>query len=163
MDNWKENRNELGGLVNTWEPTGVSGRTGLVRAPFSATTQSGDAQSGETGGAVTPAGGLKYDSGKPRMELLPAVALEEIAAVLTFGANKYQAHNWQKGIAYSRLLGATFRHLCAFLRGEDRDPESGLSHLAHAGCCVVFLLWMNRYRQDLDDRAVDPVPRGRED
>ena len=102
-----------------------------------------------------PAGGLKYDSNKPMMELLPAYALEQIAGVLTFGARKYAPYNWQKGIEYSRLIGAALRHLFAFARGEDRDPESGLSHLAHAGCCVLFLIWMSDKRRDLDDRSKD--------
>lgn len=101
-------------------------------------------------------GGLKYDTDKPRMELLPAYSLEEIARVLSFGAKKYESWNWSRGIAYSRLLGAALRHLYSFARGEDKDPESGLSHLAHAGCCVLFLLWMDKHRGDLDDRNIDP-------
>lgn len=78
--------------------------------------------------------------------------MEEIAKVLAFGAQKYAAHNWRKGIAYSRLLDAALRHLYAFADGEDTDPESGLSHIAHAGCCVVFLLGMIHSRPDQDDR-----------
>ncbi len=105
----------------------------------------------------TVSGGVKFDQGKPRMELLPAVALEEIAKVLTFGASKYQPHNWTKGISYSRLLGAALRHLTAFMKGEDNDPESGLSHLSHLGCCIIFLIWMSKHRSDLDDRFKDPV------
>ena len=31
--------------------------------------------------------------------------------------------------------------------GEKNDLESGLHHLAHAGCCLLFMLW-------LDDRGV---------
>lgn len=102
-------------------------------------------------------GGTKFDQDKPRMELLPSVALEEIAKVLTFGAKKYADHNWKKGISFSRLLGAAFRHLTAYIRGEDKDPESGLSHLAHLGCCIMFLLWHEKYRKDLDDRSKDPI------
>lgn len=96
--------------------------------------------------------GIKHDQGKPRLELLPSDSLEEIAKVLTFGAKKYSAENWRKGINYSRLMGAAMRHLLAWKDGEDKDPESGLTHLAHAGCCVLFLIWMEKNRQDLDDR-----------
>ena len=96
--------------------------------------------------------GLKHDDGKPRMDLLDRVALEEIARVLGFGAEKYAAHNWRGGIAYSRLVAAALRHLHAFNDGEDLDPESGLSHLGHLGCCVMFLLNMAATRPDLDDR-----------
>lgn len=99
---------------------------------------------------------IKFDGSKPRMELLPAVAIEEIAKVLTFGAVKYDSWNWAKGFKWSRLLGAALRHLFAFMRGEDKDPESGLSHLAHAGCCIVFLLWHEKFKKELDDRFIDP-------
>lgn len=84
--------------------------------------------------------GLKYDEGKIGVHLLPPGALLEIAKVLDFGARKYAAWNWSKGLLYTRLYAALLRHLWAWFRGEDSDPETGLSHLAHAGCCVLFLL-----------------------
>ena len=97
-------------------------------------------------------GGLKFDSEKIQMELLPSESLYEIAKVLTFGAKKYASWNWTKGISYSRLVGAAMRHLLAWKDGEDKDSESNISHLAHLGCCVLFLLWMEKNRPDLDDR-----------
>lgn len=97
------------------------------------------------------AGAVKFDGDKPRMDLLDAYAIEQLAQVLTFGASKYASHNWRKGIHKSRLLAAAFRHLFAYLRGEDKDPESGLSHVAHAMCCCMFLLGLE-HRADLDDR-----------
>lgn len=96
--------------------------------------------------------GVKLDTGKPPMELLDAYALEQVALVLEFGRRKYSAHNWRKGISYGRLAGAALRHVFAFLRGEDNDPESGLPHIAHAMCCLMFLLGMPRTRADMDDR-----------
>lgn len=96
--------------------------------------------------------GVKLDADKPPMSLLDRHALEAIAGVLAFGARKYSAHNWRKGIEYSRLLDAAIRHLYAFSDGEDVDPESGLSHVAHAGCCVMFLLGTIEARPDMDDR-----------
>ena len=97
------------------------------------------------------AGGVKFDGDKPRMDLLDSYAIEQLAQVLTFGASKYAAQNWRKGISKSRLLAAAFRHLFAYLRGEDKDRESGLSHVAHAMCCCMFLLGLE-HRADLDDR-----------
>jgi hypothetical protein len=96
-------------------------------------------------------GGTKYDDGKPGMHLLDNIALREIAKVLDFGAKKYAPNNWRKGIAMSRLLAAALRHLFAYASGEKTDPESGLSHLAHAGCCVMFALNMEQTRPDLND------------
>jgi hypothetical protein len=95
---------------------------------------------------------MKHDAGKAPLSLVDRGAIEEIAQVLAFGAKKYAAHNWRGGIAYSRLLDAALRHLYAFSDGEDIDPESGLSHVAHAGCCIVFLLGMIQDRPDMDDR-----------
>ena len=98
---------------------------------------------------VTP--GTKHDAGKLPLDLLDPVALDGIAAVLAFGAKKYAAHNWRGGISYSRLLSALLRHSFAILRGEYIDPESGLPHIDHVGCCWMFLSNMMKTRPDLDD------------
>lgn len=96
--------------------------------------------------------GRKDDSGKLPMELLPRPALEAIAEVLAFGARKYSRWNWRDGISYSRVLGALLRHVHAYNDGEDLDPETGLSHMAHAGCCITFLLTYIKEHPELDDR-----------
>lgn len=96
--------------------------------------------------------GLKFDTGKAPLSLLDAYALEQTALVLAFGAQKYAAHNWRGGIASSRLTDAALRHILAHVDGEDADPESGLPHLAHAMCCIMFALRMAKDRPDLDDR-----------
>jgi hypothetical protein len=96
--------------------------------------------------------GIKHDSNKPPMNLLSREALEQTAMVMGFGKEKYAAHNWRNGFAWSRPLSAAMRHLMAFNDGEDKDPESGLSHLAHAACCIMFLLEFEKTHQHLDDR-----------
>ncbi len=97
--------------------------------------------------------GNKNDEGKPRLELIPREFLHGLGEVLRFGANKYADDNWRGGIVYRRLIGATLRHVTAFADGEDNDPESGLSHLHHAGCCLAFLShFVATGREDLDDR-----------
>jgi len=98
--------------------------------------------------------GIKHDDGKPRMDLLPYDALIEVAKVLTFGAKKYTAGNWSKGINYSRLIAAAERHLGEFKEGRDMDNESGIGHLAHAVCNLIFAIWMSKHRPDLDDRWI---------
>lgn len=97
---------------------------------------------------------IKADGDKIRTDLLPVGPMLAIAEVLTFGAKKYADHNWRKGFKWSRLLGAAMRHLFSFLRGEDKDPETGLSHLAHLGCCVMFLLEHEQRGLGEDDRYV---------
>lgn len=105
--------------------------------------------------------GKKYDGDKPRMDLLDWDALEGLAKVLTFGAQKYDANNWRGGIAYSRITSSLVRHLAAFQRGEDIDPESGLPHIDHIGCNWMFLSYFTKRRANLDDRVfsnqTDPV------
>lgn len=96
--------------------------------------------------------GTKHDQDKLRMDLIDAKAMEGLAAVLTFGANKYAAHNWRNGINYSRILAAMLRHISAIQRGEYIDPESGLPHINHVGCCWMFLSnFMAEQRDDLND------------
>lgn len=97
---------------------------------------------------------LKHDSEKVRMELLSVPALVEISRVMTFGAKKYADHNWRQGFAWSRLYGAALRHLSAHMNGENTDAESGLSHLAHAGCCIMFLIEHEARQLGTDDRYV---------
>lgn len=84
--------------------------------------------------------GMKHDGGKPRLSLIPGVALLEIAEVLEYGARKYAEGNWKQVRPLRRYLDAALRHLHAVADGEDLDPESGLPHLAHAGCSILFLL-----------------------
>lgn len=101
---------------------------------------------------------MKFDSDKLPVNLLSTEALNQTAAVLKFGADKYHAHNWRDGFAWSRPLAAAMRHIMAFNDGEDKDPESGLSHLAHAACCIMFLLEFEKTHPDLDDRYKPNVP-----
>lgn len=97
-----------------------------------------------TGYASAVDTGMKYDGGKPRMDLLLSgcpQAITQVAEILTFGAQKYAAHSWQTVPQGSeRYLAALLRHLTAHAGGEDKDPESGMSHLAHAACNAMFIL-----------------------
>ena len=100
--------------------------------------------------------GVKYDYGKLRYDLIAAHSLNELAKVYTMGAEKYEDNNWRKGLKWGRIFGATMRHLWAFWRGEDIDPESELPHLHHALCNLAFLSAENdnpkKYKK-FDDRV----------
>ena len=99
--------------------------------------------------------GLHKDKGKLRYDLLPPDALAEIVKVMTYGASKYADGNWESGIKYSRIFGSIMRHLWAWYAREDKDKESGINHLAHAGCDVMFLLaYVCRHMVDWDDRRL---------
>ena len=86
------------------------------------------------------------------MDLLPPKALNEVARVFSFGAEKYGDHNWRGGLKYSRLIGATLRHVTAWIAGETEDPESGINHLAHAACNILMLLEYTALDLGEDDR-----------
>lgn len=83
--------------------------------------------------------GMKFDGDKLDYTLLPWDSIEDIVKVLEFGARKYARDNW-KNVEAERYVKAAFRHLIAYQQGETVDQESGLPHLAHLGCCVLFLL-----------------------
>jgi hypothetical protein len=85
--------------------------------------------------------GVKYDNGKPQWSLLPFKALGQVVEVLTYGAKKYAPDNWKKvPDARRRYIDAGFRHLTAYASGETNDPETGKHHLAHAICCMLYLV-----------------------
>src|SRR5690349_5400383 len=95
-------------------------------------------------------GGLKYDEAKMRWDLLPMSALEEVAKVYTFGASKYGAWNWRKGLSFSRCFAALMRHLYAWWwKGETIDPESNCHHLASVAFYVLnFMTYEHDKRAD---------------
>ena len=84
----------------------------------------------------------KEDEAKPRMDLVPPHAVLEIARCMTYGADKYGEDNYLRGggLDPARLLAAGLRHINAYQRGEEIDPESGLAHLAHAAASLAMLI-----------------------
>lgn len=89
--------------------------------------------------------GMKNDQEKNRLDLIEPEFIESVGAVLTFGAKKYEPNNWQKvEDAKNRYYAAAMRHLLAWRKGEKTDPESGLSHLDHLACNVMFLQHFDR-------------------
>lgn len=85
--------------------------------------------------------GKKHDQGKPDYSLIPSKAELEVVRVLTYGAEKYDRHNWRHvEDAADRYFAAARRHMSAVRRGELYDEETGVHHYAHAICCLLFLL-----------------------
>lgn len=89
--------------------------------------------------------GMKFDSNKLDYTLVPWEGMDEVVKVLEFGAKKYARDNWKKvEHADTRYLAAAFRHLIHHNNGEAADKETGISHLAHATCCMLFLLALEK-------------------
>jgi hypothetical protein len=90
---------------------------------------------------VTLKTGIKFDQEKPQWTLVPFKAFDHVVEVLTIGARKYAPDNWKKvPNARQRYIDAAFRHMSAYAGGEKLDAETGKNHLAHAVCCLLFLL-----------------------
>lgn len=112
--------------------------------------------------STAPESFMKNDQGKPAYHLLMPEFLDGIATVLEFGARKYEPNNWARGAEWSRYFAALQRHMWAWWGGEDNDPETGLSHLYHAGCCLMFLgSYMERGLGD-DDRFISELDKRRD-
>lgn len=98
--------------------------------------------------------GVKYDEGKTPYDLMAPEWLEGTGRVLMFGANKYGVRNWEKGMSWGRPFAALMRHMWAWWCGEAKDPETGMSHLWHASCCIMFLIAYEERAVGKDNRPI---------
>lgn len=96
--------------------------------------------------------GIRENEGKTRWSLVDFEALKPMVDTLEYGAEKYDSHNWKKGLPVTEVSESLMRHLFAFLNGEDLDAESGLPHVGHIACNAMFLSHMALFRPDMDDR-----------
>ena len=87
--------------------------------------------------------GVGTSNPKPRWDLAPMAEFEDIVRIMTFGANKYADNGW-KGVDRKRYIAAMMRHITAYMNGEEVDEESGMSHMAHAACNAVFIMWKDK-------------------
>lgn len=106
----------------------------------------GDVNSNERGS------GARYNDNKPDFSLLPLCTLEDELRVWMYGKHKYAAWNWTKGMPWSAPFASLMRHMAAWQRGEDTDPETGLPHLAHAMCNLRMLTLYSKTYLEGDDR-----------
>jgi hypothetical protein len=95
---------------------------------------------------------LRYNQGKPQWSLIDFDSLEGLVHVLEYGARKYSKDNWKKGMPVTQVSESLMRHLFAFLRGDDIDPESGCRHISHVMCNAMFLEYILREKPHFDDR-----------
>lgn len=103
----------------------------------------------------------KYDSDKPRMDLIRPEFTLALGEALAYGAKKYEEPrgdipNYLKGdgFNYSTIIGSLERHIAAFKSGQDLDEESGLNHLAHAAINLMFLHTYTISDKGVDDRYI---------
>lgn len=93
--------------------------------------------------------GAKYDYGKPRMELITPEFEEEMARVLTYGAELYGAYSWKTiSNAVARYTGALKRHTNRMARGEIIDPSTGLYHSSQIAVNAMFLHYFQTIKEN---------------
>lgn len=94
---------------------------------------------------------LKDDKAKLRYDLVPAVELEGMVKILTFGSVKYGPNNWQEADAefVQRVIAANMRHEAEIRKGHLYDEESGELHAYHMMCNSLFLAWYANNRPEL--------------
>lgn len=93
----------------------------------------------------------KSDNQKPRFSLIPQLAMVEVIKGFEHGAIKYGQYNYSNGIENTRLLDAAWRHMNAYLSGEDID-ESGVEHLALIACNCLMALDNKLTGNEIDNR-----------
>jgi len=96
--------------------------------------------------------GLRYNEGKRKWGLLSWPALAELVKVLEFGAIKYDKWNWTGGLSWSECFESLQRHAIAWYQGEDKDAETGLSHMAGVFVNAMFLMHFILFKTGTDDR-----------
>jgi hypothetical protein len=91
---------------------------------------------------------------KPLDKVLSFNCLEGACRVFAYGAGKYAAWNWAKGMAWSVPLGCALRHMQSVLDGEFIDDESGLPHIDHVFSNLVMLDYFETHYTEGDDRPI---------
>lgn len=97
-------------------------------------------------GLLAKKDGIFLPDGYPIRAYIPVIR------VLEFGEKKYAKGNWAKGMSWSVCYSCTMSHLTKAFAGEENDEESGLTHLAHALCNIIFLLGYRDLYPEGDDR-----------
>jgi hypothetical protein len=95
---------------------------------------------------------LRYNTGKPKLSMIPFRPLKELAKVYEMGVKKYGRDNWRKGLPWTGMADSCLRHLGSWLEGENDDAESGLNHLLHAAWNLITLVEYSFTHPELDDR-----------
>jgi hypothetical protein len=101
-------------------------------------------------------GGLRFNTGKNMLELLPIEWIWGVGMVTTRGSIKYAIRNWERGMKWSYLVGCALRHLFKFVSGERYDPETGCHHLA-------MVAWNALALMSYDIRTLAGTPTGEND
>jgi hypothetical protein len=101
---------------------------------------------------IDPLTGGEKGQKEARLGGADPMALSELAKVYGMGEQKYARYNYLRGYPWSLSVDALYRHLLAFLGGEEYDPESGLLHTAHVAWHALTLTSFQMRGVGTDDR-----------
>lgn len=103
-------------------------------------------------------GGLRYDAGKNQLDLLPAEWIWGLGKVMTQGAVKYAARNWELGMKWSKVVGPMLRHTFKFLSGERYDKDTGCHHMLMVAWNALALFTYDLKKLGTNDVQGAPQP-----
>ncbi len=101
---------------------------------------------------ITSASGGQKGRKPEQFHTMPVEALFELARVYSFGTRKYADYNYRLGYDWSLSFNAMMRHAFSYWKGEDKDPESGLNHMAHVAWHALNLILFAEQNLGKDDR-----------
>ena len=99
-------------------------------------------------------GGLRFDAGKLRLDLIPAEILIELGGIYTEGSVKYFDNNWRGGMEWGKMLACHDRHYLKWKMGLRNDPELNRNHLAIAAWNLLALLVYEKQGKGYDNRIL---------
>ena len=93
---------------------------------------------------------LRFDADKPRYDLLPPEALDELALHYAKGAKKYAERNWELGMDWGRCFASLMRHAWKWMRGEEIDEETGTHHMISVAwnAIAIYTYWKRGIGKD---------------
>ncbi len=94
-----------------------------------------------------------------RFDLIPVEPLEELARLYGEGAKKYAEDNWRKGYSWKLSFAAMMRHAWLWWRGEKKDKQLKIHHLACVCWHAFTLMWFEIHKKELDDRPELITPK----
>lgn len=118
---------EIDGMRRVWNSDGVHG------SDFVPNIEKYDIVALVPGIAPTASSGaMREKLNSTPYDLVPYQEITDAySRVAEFGAQRYESWNWTKGLPRIQILCSLLRHTFAYLRGQDRDKDSGLLHTDH--------------------------------
>jgi cell fate (sporulation/competence/biofilm development) regulator YmcA (YheA/YmcA/DUF963 family) len=87
----------------------------------------------------------EHSNNKIQWNLMPLEVIEEFIKAMMDGNNRggYKPGSWKQGLksGQDKYYDAMMRHIKKWRCNQDKDLDSGLHPLAHAGANLIFLLW----------------------